>query len=88
MNLTTIVASPGELVAVKIVPLNAAAAHAETEHKKVMKEFRIHETLKHRNILEVIAGVACERDGVWPEGLYIVMQLGELVLCRQECVGA
>lgn len=41
-----------------------------------MREMRIHETLKHKNILELIGGEPREQQGHYPAGLYIVLDLG------------
>ena len=68
--------STDRLVAVKVIPLDSTN---EVEGKKVLREIRIHETLKHQNILELIGGESKARsaDGRWPEGLYIVLDLGQ-----------
>lgn len=62
----------GSLVAIKVIPLQHDSG---TERKKILREMRIHETLKHDNILELIGGEQREREGNWPEGLYIVLSL-------------
>ncbi|KAK4699855.1 hypothetical protein P7C70_g6402, partial [Phenoliferia sp. Uapishka_3] len=49
------------------------------EAKKVDREFRIHQTLRHEFVLEIVAAERREREKMgedeWPEGLYIAMQL-------------
>lgn len=65
----------GRLVAIKVIPLQSGS---DVEAKKVLREIRIHETLKHPAVLELVGGESKLRspDGVWPEGLYIVLDLG------------
>jgi serine/threonine protein kinase len=64
------------LVAIKVIPLDSKAVNAEAEGKKVVREIRIHEVLKHASILQLIGGESREGRGIWPEGLYIVLDLG------------
>ena len=73
--------STDRLVAVKVVPLESSD---EIQGKKMLREIRIHETLKHQNILELIGGESKGRsaDGRWPEGLYIVLDLGQSILVQ------
>ena len=71
--------SSDRLVAVKVVPLDSTAPDAEIQGKKMLREIRIHETLKHPNILELIGGESKRAEGRWPEGLYIVLDLGQSI---------
>lgn len=67
------------LAAVKIIPLDPNRSDHAVKGKAVVREMRIHETLKHENVLELIGGEMKEGDGGrWPGGLYLVMALGEL----------
>lgn len=70
-----------QLAAIKIIPLgDPKDINAEREWKKVQREMRIHETLRHKNILRLIGGEVREQSGErgeWAAGLYIVLDLGE-----------
>lgn len=69
--------STGRLAAIKVIPLDSKATNAVAEGKKMIREMRIHEILKHANVLEMIGGEPRGAAGIWPEGLYIVLDLGE-----------
>ncbi|KAK4047311.1 Chk1 protein kinase [Microbotryomycetes sp. JL201] len=72
-------ANDGQLAAIKVIAFeHADSKQAEHKWKLVVREVKIHETLKHANLLEFIAGEPRERHGVWPKGMYLVMQLGQL----------
>lgn len=72
---------PSTFYAVKVVRATGSSA---IEAKKLDREFRIHQTLRHRNILEIVAaerrGAEESKGNSWPEGLYIAMQLGAFTL--------
>jgi len=78
--------------ALKVVPFSLHhQQELQQKQKQLVREMRIHETLKHRNVLRLFGGEtrqACmvERRGgmktEWPMGLYMVLDLGELTLSR------
>jgi len=67
----------GSLVAIKIVELDFQDPSQQTRAKQVVREVRIHETLKHQAVLSLIGGETRAREGQWPGGLYMALELGE-----------
>lgn len=66
---------PAKFVAVKYITLPPASAPEDGNFKKLMREVKIHETLRHRNVLEMLGGEVREKEEGWPRGLFIVMKL-------------
>jgi len=66
----------GSLVAIKIVELDFEDASQQLRAKQVVREVRIHETLKHQSVLTLIGGETRVREGQWPGGLYMALELG------------
>ncbi|KAL8277271.1 hypothetical protein RQP46_010340 [Phenoliferia psychrophenolica] len=68
---------PQQFLAVKIVRVDNHTT--PIEQKKVDREFRIHQTLRHQHILEIVAAERRGEEDVmgerWSAGLYIAMQL-------------
>ena len=81
----------GLLVAIKIVELDFQDPTQQTRAKQVVREVRIHETLKHQAVLSLIGGETRAREGQWPGGLYMALELGKCCcwsLTREDgCVG-
>ncbi|KAM0790935.1 hypothetical protein ACM66B_004241 [Microbotryomycetes sp. NB124-2] len=68
----------GQLAAIKVIAFeHKDSQQAELKWKLVVREVKIHETLKHSNVLEFIAGEPRDRQGIWPKGMYLVMQLAD-----------
>ncbi|GAA5860103.1 hypothetical protein JCM8547_009178 [Rhodosporidiobolus lusitaniae] len=80
------------LAAIKIVPLHLSPSQQEQQAvqakaKQLVREMRIHETLKHRNILRLFGGETREGCSVemgerkstmdWPPGLYMLLDLAD-----------
>ncbi|GAA5841399.1 hypothetical protein JCM11251_006177 [Rhodosporidiobolus azoricus] len=79
------------LAALKVVPLVVSAsareaAAVQAKAKQLVREMRIHETLKHRNILRLFGGETregCEveveekKRATWPAGLYMLLDLAD-----------
>ncbi|GAA5928355.1 hypothetical protein JCM1841_003539 [Sporobolomyces salmonicolor] len=84
------------LAAIKIVPLAVSPADAahdaqvQAKAKQLVREMRIHETLKHRNVLQLFGGETRDQctvvqeypqgrrnETVWPTGLYMVLDLAD-----------
>lgn len=68
----------GSLVAIKIVELDFQDPSQQVRAKQVVREVRIHETLKHQAVLSLIGGETRIRQGQWPGGLYMALELGKL----------
>lgn len=67
----------GVYAAIKIVPCDTADANGKRHMALLMREKRIHETLKHSSVLELMFGEERSRDHAgWPAGLYLVLTLG------------
>ncbi|KAK4055395.1 Chk1 protein kinase [Microbotryomycetes sp. JL221] len=82
----------GHLAAIKVIAFESSSTPSttaselspqdlikqqETKWKLIVREVKIHETLKHVNILEFLGGEPRERTGIWPKGMYLVMQLAD-----------
>ncbi|GAA6061071.1 hypothetical protein JCM10212_000114 [Sporobolomyces blumeae] len=75
------------LAAIKVVPFPLhQQAEYQAKAKQLVREMRIHETLKHRNILQLFGGETREAVVVrnsrgneqdWPTGLYMVLDLAD-----------
>lgn len=68
--------------ALKVVPFPLHhQQELEAKAKQLVREMRIHETLKHKNILQLFGGETREslkvRGTEWPMGLYMILDLGE-----------
>lgn len=72
----------GNLAAIKVVQLDLNSAAAQSQGKAILREMRIHETLKHQAVLEMIGGEMREQAGAWPSGLYLLLALGEPLSLR------
>jgi len=75
--------------ALKVVPFPLHhQQELDAKAKQLVREMRIHETLKHRNVLRLFGGEtrqACTVDKrgnkmEWPMGLYMVLDLGQSLL--------
>ncbi|GAA5907845.1 hypothetical protein JCM6882_004572 [Rhodosporidiobolus microsporus] len=87
--------STDHLAALKVVPLVLSASSPDPEReraavqakaKQLVREMRIHETLKHRNVLRLFGGETREECEVesgkgrrvgWPAGLYMLLDLAD-----------
>lgn len=65
------------LAAVKIIALDLQDPQAQVKVKTVLREMRIHETLKHQAVLKLLGGEMKEKVGVYEAGLWIALELGE-----------
>lgn len=70
------------LAALKVVPFPLhRQSELEAKAKQLIREMRIHETLKHKNILQLFGGETREAVKVkgteWPMGLYMILDLGK-----------
>lgn len=68
--------------ALKVVPFPLQQqAELEAKAKQLVREMRIHETLKHKNILQLFGGETRQAVKVkhveWPMGLYMILDLGQ-----------
>ncbi|SCV70180.1 BQ2448_1574 [Microbotryum intermedium] len=67
--------------AVKVVRLDDRVQDSIMQGKQLVREMRIHETLKHGNVLELFGGVSRMQDsdeqGGWPKGLYLCLALAD-----------
>ncbi|GAA5938566.1 uncharacterized protein JCM15063_005356 [Sporobolomyces koalae] len=68
--------------ALKVVPLPVhEQAQLDAKAKQLVREMRIHETLKHRNILQLFGGETRQSvtvgPTVWPTGLYMILDLAD-----------
>ncbi|ORY86703.1 kinase-like domain-containing protein [Leucosporidium creatinivorum] len=67
----------GNLAAIKIVSLDLSQPSAQVKGKAVLREMRIHETLKHNAVLEMIGGEMREGGAGWPAGLWLLLALAD-----------
>ncbi|GAA5886823.1 hypothetical protein JCM16303_005718 [Sporobolomyces ruberrimus] len=68
--------------ALKVVPFPLQQqAELEAKAKQLVREMRIHETLKHKNILQLFGGETRQAVKVkhveWPMGLYMILDLAD-----------
>ncbi|GAA5961762.1 hypothetical protein JCM3765_004062 [Sporobolomyces pararoseus] len=68
--------------ALKVVPFPLHhQQELEAKAKQLVREMRIHETLKHKNILQLFGGETREslkvRGTEWPMGLYMILDLAD-----------
>ncbi|SGY15464.1 BQ5605_C013g07374 [Microbotryum silenes-dioicae] len=67
--------------AVKVVRLDDRVHDSIMQRKQLVREMRIHETLKHGNVLELFGGVSRMQDSDeqngWPKGLYLCLALAD-----------
>ena len=68
-----------DFVAIKIVPLKLTSpSPADTvKAKTVLREMRIHETLKCDQVLQLMGGECRGSQGMYAEGLWMLLELGE-----------
>lgn len=71
--------SQGKLAAIKVIQCDQATDQGKQKMTLLKREMRIHETLKHTNVLELMGGEARARDGQWPAGLYLLLALGATI---------